>query len=217
MRDLEKEVDELKRRLDAIEPHVRRSMPIGPKQEDAAIERQRSEMFKKIVEGIKLEDVPPVDRSQTQLTDGSAVTDDHREINPVTGMQKGYVVLSPEERAKGFVRPVRRTYKHVGAPGPALPLRDLTEIEKERWAHTNYIKFEEYNDPKSPAKGRFWTQEELDKIDKGCGAITTMGISLAETYARDPKFYGGTFCTGCGTHHPVKEFIWLGTNERVDS
>lgn len=32
--------------------------------------------------------------SRTTLTDGSPVTDDHRELNPVTGQQKGYVVLS---------------------------------------------------------------------------------------------------------------------------
>ena len=54
----------------------------------------------------------PVDRSARVLTDGSEVTDDHREINPLTGQQKGYVVLSAEERAKGFVKPVRRTYRH---------------------------------------------------------------------------------------------------------
>jgi hypothetical protein len=29
------------------------------------------------------------------------------------GQQKGYVVLCEEERAKGFVRPVRRSYKHT--------------------------------------------------------------------------------------------------------
>lgn len=27
-----------------------------------------------------------------------------------------------------------------------------------------------------------------------CGAVTTMGRSLSETYARDPHFYSGTFC-----------------------
>lgn len=41
-----------------------------------------------------------------------------------------------------------------------------------------------------------------------CKRITTMGRSLAETYARDPKFYGSTFCTGCNTHLPVAEFNW---------
>jgi hypothetical protein len=68
-----------------------------------------------------------------------------------------YLVLSDEERAKGFVRPVRRTYKHTG----------------------------------------------------GCGALTTMGIALAETYARQPTFYGATYCVGCGMHRPVAEFVWI--------
>ena len=101
------------------------------------------------------------------LADGSPVTPDHREINPKTGLQKAYVVLSEGERAKGFVRPVRRTYIH----------------EK-------------------------------------CGCATTMGHALAETYARDPYFYSGTFCCGCGAHFPVGddgEFIWDGTNEKVGS
>lgn len=44
-----------------------------------------------------------------------------------------------------------------------------------------------------------------------CGSITTMGRSLAETYARDPGFYSGTFCAKCGGHFPVGEggeFVW---------
>lgn len=99
------------------------------------------------------------------LTDGSPVTPDHREIDPATGMQKGYVVLSAEERAKGFVRPVRRSYKHLK-----------------------------------------------------CGQVTTMGQSLAETYARDPYFYSGTFCSTCKSHFnvgPSGEFVWDGTSEKV--
>ena len=54
------------------------------------------------------------DNPKTCMTDGSPIEPDHREINPKTGMQKGYVVLCPEERAKGFIRPVRQTYVHVG-------------------------------------------------------------------------------------------------------
>lgn len=103
--------------------------------------------------------------SETTLTDGSPVTPDHLEIDLTTGMQKGYVVLSAEERGKGFVRPVRRSYVH----------------EK-------------------------------------CGVVTTMGLALAETYARDPSFYGGTFCAGCRSHFPVGadgEFVWDGTTEKV--
>jgi hypothetical protein len=75
-----------------------------------------------------------------------------------------YLVLSDEEKAKGFVRPVRRSYIH----------------------------------------------------DK-CGTLTTMHVSIAETYARDPKFYGATYCCGCRMHLPVNEFTWDGTNEKVGS
>lgn len=55
-------------------------------------------------------------RPERTLTDGSPVTDDHRDIiesGPRAGQQKGYVVLSEAERAKGFVRPVRRSYRHL--------------------------------------------------------------------------------------------------------
>lgn len=101
--------------------------------------------------------ISEVDRNARTLTDGSPVTEDHREIQP-DGMQKAYIVLSAEERAKGFVRPVRRSYVHLK-----------------------------------------------------CGAVTTMGQALAETYARDPEFYSGTFCATCRAHFPVGpagEFRW---------
>ena len=107
---------------------------------------------------------PPADRTKTTLTDGSPVTPDHRDINPQTGMQKGYVVLSEDERDRGFVRPLRFAYTH-----------------------------------------------------KPCGSDTTMGGALAETYARDPKFYSGTFCCHCRQHFPLDQFVWLGTDEQVGS
>lgn len=103
--------------------------------------------------------------SRITLTDGSSVTPDHRDINPETGMQKGYVVLSDEERAKGFIRPVRKSYVHLS-----------------------------------------------------CGGVTTMGLALAETYAREPGFYNGTYCAVCCTHFPVGEageFVWDGTDQKV--
>lgn len=102
------------------------------------------------------------DERKITLTDGSPVTPDHREIDPNTGMQKGYVVLSEEERRKGFVRPVRNTYTHLV-----------------------------------------------------CGANTSMGYALAETYARDPKFYSGTFCVKCRAHFPLDQFVWEGTEEKL--
>jgi hypothetical protein len=70
-----------------------------------------------------------------------------------------YLVLSEEERAKGFVRPVRYSYLHLV-----------------------------------------------------CGSVTTMGQALSETYARDPGFYGATYCCTCRQHCRVGEdgeFIWV--------
>jgi hypothetical protein len=72
-----------------------------------------------------------------------------------------YLVLSEEERKKGFLRPLYRSYLH--------------------------------HDPE-------------------CGAVTRMGLALCETYARDPSFYGATYCCGCRLHRPVGsggEFTWL--------
>ena len=60
-------------------------------------------------------DQPPVDRSSQQLVSGEPVPDDwsHTKLKD-NGQQEDYIVLTPEERAKGFVRPVRRSYIHVG-------------------------------------------------------------------------------------------------------
>lgn len=76
---------------------------------------------------------------------------------------EAYLVLSDEERAKGYVRPVRESYIHT------------------------------------------------------CGAMTTMSRDIAETYARDPFFYGATYCCRCRQHLPVDEFKWTGTDEQVGS
>jgi len=99
---------------------------------------------------------------------------------------KVYLVLSEEERAKGFVRPVRRSYVHIGL-APKYPLRDLTDEEKIRYKDIKYVKFEPYPESDSPLVGRYWTHEQLNT--KGCGCETKMGLALCETYARDPKFY----------------------------
>lgn len=75
-----------------------------------------------------------------------------------------YLILSEEERAKGFVRPLRTSYIH----------------------------------------GK-------------CGVETTMSLPLSETYARDPKFYGATYCCGCRMHLPVGEFTWSKDGQVVGS
>lgn len=75
-----------------------------------------------------------------------------------------YLVLSEEERAKGFIRPVRYAYVH-----------------------------------------------------DTCGSVTIMGDALAETYARDPAFYGATYCCQCQMHRPVAEFTWDDDGQVVGS
>lgn len=79
-----------------------------------------------------------------------------------------YLVLSEEERARGFIRPLYRAYRH--------------------------------RDPE-------------------CGGVTTMGAGLCETYARDPSFYGATYCAKCRMHRPVGkdgEFTWV-TGDGTDT
>lgn len=59
-----------------------------------------------------------------------------------------YLVLSEEERAKGFIRPVRRSYIHAGLT-PKFPLRDLTPEEKGRYDKFGYVKYEAYPESES--------------------------------------------------------------------
>jgi len=128
-----------------------------------------------------------------------------------------YLVLSDDEIAKGFVRPYRDKYRHVGAPGPKHPLRPFTDEEKELYADVGYVAFEAYPPSEKPATGRFWTQAQLDNVGKGCGVETGMGEKLSATYARNPTFYGATYCVGCQAHFPVTEFVWSADGQVVGS
>ena len=143
--------------------------------------------------------------------DGSTPTD---ETLP-DGQKADHWVLPEADRKAGYVRPVRREYKHVGVK-PKNPLRDLTDEEKERYKSYGYVKFEAYpHDPGSAITGRFWTEKQLQS---GCGTVTTMPLACAETYAKKPDAYGSTFCCGCGEYLPVGErgeFVWLDDGTRV--
>lgn len=41
-----------------------------------------------------------------------------------------------------------------------------------------------------------------------CGVATTMSLSLAETYAADPEFFGASYCVGCRMHILVGDLRW---------
>ena len=134
-------------------------------------------------------------------------------VDPTTGQHRSYWVLSEEERKRGFVRPVRLSYVHAGNGGPEHPTRKLTAEEQERYGKYDYVLFEEFPEGDTVV-GRFWTSARLAQA-RGCGQITSMSQAIAETYARDPKFYGSTFCATCKDHFPVGEFVWHGTEEKV--
>jgi hypothetical protein len=133
-----------------------------------------------------------------------------------------YLVLSEEERAKGYVRPVRTSYVHVGKKvelkgGKARKLTKKELKEYEKYGYYGYIK---YPKSESPLSGMYLTKEEYEHIGEyvgGCGTLTIMNLVISETYARNPKFYGSTYCMGCMKHLPVEEFEWEGTNEKVGS
>lgn len=112
-----------------------------------------------------------------------------------------------------FIRPVRTSYRHVGAR-PRHTTRPLTPEEAERYQAAGYVAFEPYPEGGS-ATGRYWTAVQLQS---GCGGVTTMGRALAETYARKPGYYGKTFCAGCRDYFPVGEsgeFVWVDDETRV--
>ncbi len=103
-------------------------------------------------------------------------------------------------------------YENAPAPAPIDPVTNqhraywvLSEEERKR----GFVRFEPYPESASSVIGRFWTQEQLDGVEHGCGAVTTMGQALCETYARDPSYYDSTFCIGCHTLLPVNEFRWV--------
>lgn len=56
-------------------------------------------------------------------------------------------------------------------------------------------------------------------VHETCGSRTTMALAIAQTYAKNPSFYGATYCVGCRMHRPVGvngEFVWL-DGEKVGS
>lgn len=165
----------------------------------------------------RMKNAPPVDRSQQQLASGAPVPEDrsHTETRD-NGQQKDYVVLSPAERAKGFVRPVRETYRHVGKQVCGYP----NPLSSGGFPMVCTLA------PGHDCDHRFdYQAKDIGEIERagnkhrigGCGHETTMGLSLAETYARDPHFYSGTFCVKCRSHFPVGErgeFVWLENDGR---
>ncbi len=164
--------DEQKRQIDALKAEVAELRAqlwsggprLGPRRETPEEQQEKAlklaDMIGKAVSGDLEARKPPA----LCTTNGKPVAEVRASQTNETGQHDGYVVLCPDERAKGFVRPYRDRYRHTT-----------------------------------------------------CGTVTTMGRALSETYARDPKFYGATFCCGCNRHLPVGEFVWTADNQVVGS
>lgn len=153
-------------------------------------------------------------------TTGEPVDKVRAEQTEPTGQHKGYIVLCEEERQKGFVRPYRDSYKHVGRSICGKVVSDYDgrlggprTVCSEQNGHEGECGDGAYQTIDQPQHAEILRTHRIG----GCGAVTSMGRSLSETYARDPSFYGATFCVNCNKHLPVAEFVWSRDGERVGS
>ena len=103
---------------------------------------------------------------------------------------------------------------HYGLPPPKETVFQnvFTSIDPKTGMHKDYWVLPEEERKKGFIRPlRCWYRHSK------CDVVTHMGMKLSETYARDPKFYGATFCCGCRDHFPVGEFTWEDSDEIVGS
>jgi hypothetical protein len=110
-------LENIEYRLSSLESAGKRFGPTEPTPEKTKEDSEKIEKAIREIEGLIAEqkkNPPPVNLNARVLADGTPVPEDasHTEIRP-DGQQKGYVVLTAEERGKGFVRPYRDAYRHL--------------------------------------------------------------------------------------------------------
>lgn len=107
-------------------------------------------------------------------------------------------------RAAGAVPPVDYSQRTLTDGSPVTP--DHREL-KPNGQQKDYVVLSDAE----RARG-FVQPVRRTYVHTKCGVATTMGLALAETYARDPKFYSGTYCCGCGRHFTFGaedgDFVW---------
>lgn len=156
------------------------------------------------VEAERIANLPPVDRTKLCTTDGRSPEAARASQTNETGQHESYIVLCEEERKKGFVRPYRDKYTHVGRTNICGKPKENQEPGED------WVCCMPTHDGECIGFGR---KQDM----RGCGTVTTMGRALSETYARDPTFYGATFCVACNRHLPVGEFVWTADGQRIGS
>lgn len=86
---------------------------LGPKRETPEETAARAKRLVERIEESTQKSVPPVNRAALCTTSGEAPDKVRAEQTEETGQHKAYIVLCEDERKKGFVRPVKNSYKHV--------------------------------------------------------------------------------------------------------
>lgn len=197
----QEQINELRARLDKLERERWTGPPrLGPQPPTAeAVAAGVQRIADRLVESVKHEHETDRDGRQICTTSGDAPSKVRAEQTNNTGQHKAYIVLCEEERQKGFVRPYRDAYKHVGQKVCGKQMDSQQRVCLMDPGHET---------PCGVAVG---------PSPKGCGKVTTMGRALSETYARDPGFYGATFCVHCNAHFPVDQFTWSADGAQVGS
>lgn len=109
---LEGRVGDLERQRWECPPRLGPKPPSSDEIEERLVEAAKEALTSA---GITIPVPPPVDRSNVCTTSGEPAEKVRAEQTEETGQHKSYIVLCEDERKKGFVRPYRDAYKHVGA------------------------------------------------------------------------------------------------------
>jgi len=129
----------------------------------------------------------------------------------IDGNKKVYVTARTRKLAEAEYKATKELLKNMGLTTDPDDPRLGHGVDKEPIPqHEVYLVLSE----EERAKG--WVRPFCDRyMHSTCGTITTMGYDLSATYARDPSFYGATYCVGCKMHKGVGEFFWCDKNGKL--
>jgi len=161
----------------------------------------------------------------------SIITDNNPRLTKMLEVEQAHLEEHHQQRKKQFTRALERRLQASGGNGSIYNKykrnskpRETTSggpPEDEHWDDVAPGGI----DPTTGQHRGYWILPESERA-KGfirplrqeythivCGGPTAMGLAIAETYARDPSYYKGTFCATCKKHYPNEEFVWKDTND----
>lgn len=123
--ELQAEIDRLKEQVAELQRQSWRGEPrLGPRPDTQADVDARAD---RLIEALKVPQ--PVEHRGPQIctTNGKPVAEVRARQTNDTGQHEGYIVLCPDERAKGFIRPYRNEYRHTVCGGVTKMGQALSE------------------------------------------------------------------------------------------